>query len=288
MYRQRKCHVPCRCVPCRLAYRRFEEAYKARRRAGVDSLVPAGPAMAKIKAWLDAGVLYVAIARATGMHKRHVVAVAAGQYKRIQAITSETILAANPIPSFVDATATRRQLRGLVVAGHTLVFVAREIGSSNTYLSTFTRTKRPSRRISEQLASRVATLCDRVYTEEGPSRVGSIQAVNRGWLPLDAWTDATIGDPNARPWGHLPRRSKDAVDWARVWQICEPSGKCHQDEATPAERDEAVARLNKRELNDSEVAEITGWPVSLISYIRRDRLGLPAYERRTAKVEKAA
>lgn len=105
-----------------------------------------------------------------------------------------------PRPSHrgTNNTGTRRRVQALSWMGWPTAEVARRAGIRERSLATLIR---PSRRVSQTLALRVAHVYDELSAVPGPSRGARAKARQFGHAPPAAWDDDTIDDPKARPHG---------------------------------------------------------------------------------------
>lgn len=102
-----------------------------------------------------------------------------------------------------------RRVRALAVAGWTRPVLAAELGISECHLA-----RVYDGRVSfPQLAVRISQLYDRLSGTEphdtAASRITRGRALANGWLGPDAWTPATIDNPDGRP---LSRRAQARVE----------------------------------------------------------------------------
>jgi len=100
-------------------------------------------------------------------------------------------------PSYVDATGTRRRVRGLMALGWTRQHIAESAGlhvetinalATGRSAVTFASTNRAIREVADRLGSKRC-----------PSGITRSRAERAGYLPLLAWDEDTIGDPLAEP-----------------------------------------------------------------------------------------
>jgi hypothetical protein len=252
-YSPRQCHKPCRCAACSAAQARYDSAYHRDRLAGVARMVDAAATRMLLTEWRETGIGTDAVARASGLRASHISRIARGSGQRILAVTAELIAAAAPELTWANPTTSARQLRALAVAGFALTFLASEIDTSRRHLAAIA-SGGPDK-ITARLAARIDATYERLYAEEGNSVHARNRALAKGWHPAEAWTDETIGNPEARPWAGVRLSSRDDVDTEKVDQMC--AGR-HFEKVTLGERLAAVRILTARGLNDRQIADRIG------------------------------
>lgn len=100
---------------------------------------------------------------------------------------------------YVSAAGTVRRMRALACNGFTQVDLSMRLGMSEHTASNYLRTGATDRFITHQTAQKVAELYEALRNEQGPSNVAAVRARRKGWNPPEAWTAATIDDPDALP-----------------------------------------------------------------------------------------
>lgn len=265
----RACHAPCREFCCRIGKSRSDRAYDRARRNGVVHWADPAPVAELIRAWRDRNVSWPEIAAATGVGKTHLEHILAGRYRRITAILAEIIAAAQISPP-LSAVACVRLLRAYAADGFTFEFISAETGCDRRHLRRLANGE--VTRIFGSLARRIAEFHDRWHAEEGTSKITRSRAAKHGWLPREAWTEETLSDPDAEPWGHIPDRRWDA-DPVKVWRVTVQTRAFELADLTSAERLQAVARLMERNLDSVQISDFTGWNVRSVVRIRAELRG---------------
>lgn len=100
---------------------------------------------------------------------------------------------------YVNATGTVRRMRALACNGFTQADLSRRLGMSEYSANNYLRAGATDRPITSVSARRIAELYDALRAQRGPSEVASRRAYRKGWNPPEAWTAATIDDPEALP-----------------------------------------------------------------------------------------
>jgi hypothetical protein len=161
----------------------------------------------------------------------------------------------------VDATATVRKVRALLAYGVPFAEQARELGCAGT---TWPSLLARDRTMPKQVLRKTHDDIDRIYrelTEQMPPRGGHADqartlAAARGWHGPEAWTDATIGDPDAEPFSWLAEVQSDDVDEVRVERAI--AGRCRWGDLKgyPADRTEIIRRLHGQGVSDTTIARL--------------------------------
>lgn len=146
-----------------------------------------------------------------------------------------------------------RRVRALAVAGWPRPILATELDLSHCHL-----VRVYDARVSfPQLATRIAALYDRLSGLEPPdttaSRITRGRALAAGWLGPDAWTPATIDDPDGRP---LSRRARARVeDLAWLLETGESlAGACMRLAVAPYALHRNLERIHRLDLWDQLAA----------------------------------
>jgi hypothetical protein len=189
--------------------------------------------------------------------------------RRILAVTPDAAPLVRAAKDRVDATGTTRRLQALACKSWSTVDIAERIDLHRQTVRRLMLGLKP--RIAAFSAERFRALYDEMWEHTGPSLYASKEAVERGWSPPGAWDDDTIDDPAVKP--QLPRDRDDGYDEAKVIQAC--NRVLVYDQLRPAERAEAVRRLNAAGKNDQEIAEVLGSSNNTIGK-RRMTMGLPS------------
>jgi hypothetical protein len=279
-YRVRSCHRPCRCTPCKAAQRRYDRERYTSQKAGKPYSYPVEQIAAHLEMLAAHRITRRRICTVTGISPSTLQRIVARVSPIVMGVVADEILAISPdsdLSVMVDAIGTRRRAHALMTLGYSYSEQGRLLGDrhssvviDNVHRDTITRRR----------AERHKELYDKLYATESTSvKAGQARrfSADQGFDPPEAWTDETIDNPAARPWQHLaqlgPRR--EHVEWVKVWRICEQVRRYNIDDVTPAERNETVHRLNRRGLNDQEIAERTGWSDRTVLRVR-EQLGLAA------------
>jgi hypothetical protein len=195
----------CDCPPCRDRRARYKKNWRLNQHRGIPvALTDPEPTLNHIRnALLPAAWTRMQIGYAAGLDPSYIAELLGEQSKatpsRIRIETANAILGLGPadrlrnVPDHapVDRTGTRRRLQALAVKGQNLAGLLREMHCSNGVMS--------GQWISAGNARRIAEVYNRLWSVEGPSKIGAIRARNRGWVGPGAWDDATIDDPRTFP-----------------------------------------------------------------------------------------
>lgn len=177
-------------------------------------------------------------------------------------------------PLTISPAGTRRRLQALNRIGWPLEKVAQRTGTDRTTLSRIATGDHTHVRLST--ATAVRRVYSELLTEDGPSKRTANRAARLGWAPPEAWTDARIDDPTARPWQCLrgAHPETDARESEiRVERLCDGKPVLGP---TAAERRDAIRTLNSRGHNDQQIADRIGMTPRSVVRIRCGELGLPA------------
>lgn len=125
--------------------------------------------------------------------------------------------------------------------------------------------------ISRRFADALKAAYARMRFTSGPSPETGGRALSKGWPVAEQWDDATIDDPAARPCDDA-----DVVDLldSQVRITRAVAGGLPYQQLTRAEGADAIRRLNAKQLNDTEIADVLHGDRDVISQ-RRRRLKLP-------------
>lgn len=110
----------------------------------------------------------------------------------------------------VDPVGIVRRVQALSVVGWSTYMIAEKVGCSAECVRAISRGDRGQ--VRSDIAAAIRQVYDAWCTEDGPSHQARSWARKRGWLGPEAWTDATIDDPDAEPHAH----SGDFIDEVRV------------------------------------------------------------------------
>lgn len=161
------------------------------------------------------------IARLAGVDKNTVRDIVNGMRYTVSATTTTQIRMVVPVdPDRVDVTGTTRRLRALACAGYSAQTCARMLGVSKNSLSRWINASQPTLRrvFREQIRQLYAQLWDTA----GPDGYAAVAATAMGWCPFEAWTDATIDDPQASPYSHPEMH--EYIDREKLRRVRLPKG----------------------------------------------------------------
>ena len=179
------------------------------------------------------------IARMAGVDKNTVRDISNGMRYTVSATTTAQIRAVTLAdPDRVDLTGTTRRLQALACAGYSAQTIAQMLGVSKNSLSRWINATQPTLRrvFREQIRQLYMQLWDTV----GPDGYAATAATTAGWHPFEAWTDMTIDDPQASPYGHPEMRLY--IDHEKLRRVRLPKGH--------------PMRVLFEELNGAEQAEL--------------------------------
>jgi hypothetical protein len=174
------------------------------------------------KRLMPSGLTLERIGQRSGVDKHVISRAIAGRHSKIQAVHAIAILSVKPLEyathgkgDMVNATATRRILRGLYAQGWTTTFMAELLGMTLSNLwhqvAGKPRTGKKCSSVSPQFADAVKRLREKLGAYDiaqldtpldGMSQLCADRAAKRGWHTLDAWEGLNIEDPRVQPHGH--------------------------------------------------------------------------------------
>jgi hypothetical protein len=171
-------------------------------------------------------------------------------------------------PTYLDATGTQRRIQALMRMGWPGVLIEQQASlPAGTCGQVMQRTT-----VKQATITAIRAAYDTLWALPGPSKRTQRRAESAGYAPPLAWDDDEIDDPDAQP--QQPGRDRSArYDEPRVIRACR--GEVAYDEMWPAERAEAVRRLNAADKTDGEIAAILRADHKTIGK-RRIRMGLPS------------
>ena len=179
-------------------------------------MADAGPIADHIADLTRQGMSLYQIAYAAGIGLSTVRQVHQQRYSRTTPATAARILAVDAQdPHTVDSTGTARRLQALGLAQYGLP----RLSSMTGYL--YPTMKRWQQQHSERVTiltrDTVRYLYEQLWCTDGPDLRAAEIAAERGWHPFEAWTDLSIDDPTAEPYGALEQRQY--VDWEQVNRV---------------------------------------------------------------------
>jgi AraC-like DNA-binding protein len=170
---------------------------------------------------IPSGLDQKSIAQRAGVSRDTVSRIISGTEEKILAITEASILSVKPLPyrrhgpgGTINATGTRRILRGLYAQGWTATYMAELAGTSLANMWRWiagTGHHRPCVFVQPEIAETARRLADKLgpfdiadLTEpmDGMSRQCAPRAAKRGWNTLSDWDGLDIDDPRVTP--HSP------------------------------------------------------------------------------------
>lgn len=191
------------------------------------------------------------------------------------------------VPKSVPNAGARRRIEALQTLGWSMRDLSRMLGKHPDRLSVSLKTYDG---ISPANHALIAGLYDRLWSTPAPQRdkgerISAQRTIARaqreGYLPPLAWDDETIDDPDARP-AAQPERDADYVDEALVDRIVTGRHRVPLGTSSP-ERVEAVRRLARRGLTDTDIARIVGGSRDGVAKLReRHRITAGTPHARTA------
>lgn len=229
----------CRCQPCRDAGRTYRLRLHYDHANGTPRRTDATQTRHHCERLIARGWTQAQIAAAAGIHQATVSVILTRPESQVRRVTAAAILGIRldqraPIPrGMVDATGTRRRLQALMVLGHTLPEIARQVGVGVSSLQQTADGRWNG--IKTPTAARVARVYRQLSARPAPATRWAEQARNqameRGWHGPMAWDD--IDNPACVP------------------ERCEPGapGHVHADD---------VAELAGRGLDDHEIGRRLG------------------------------
>lgn len=198
-------HHQAGCGDCRRYAREYREYRLHHLDAGTWNVtrVPAQPVRDHLRTLLDAGMSLTVIAATSGvsggtvnriLYMPHVHTCAKRNADALLAVAAR-----DGNRRSVDGTGTRRRIRALMRAGWSQGDIAGRLGFDHSVVSEWA-TLADGGRVHPDSADVVRILYGRMYAEDGPSQRVRRWAERRGWHPPEAWSDATIDDPEAEPY----------------------------------------------------------------------------------------
>jgi hypothetical protein len=104
----------------------------------------------------------------------------------------------------VDAVGAARRLQALACAGYGVVPLAELMVAHRMHVKAWQHHR--WRNIHLSTHERIAYTYECLWDTDGGSTQARQHATRRGWQPFEAWTDATIDDPGAYPYGDPEQR----------------------------------------------------------------------------------
>lgn len=190
------------CTCCR---RRSADASRRRRAAIREGThqpqVPAADVQPHIARLREAGMAATVIAARSGLSRHTIVKVANGGRIYVSGPVAAAILAVQPEPVCrvigEPAVGTARRIRALGVERWSLTALADRTG---VHASTLWHiADMANNTVAGTIAAAVRDVYDELYATEGPSERARRNALRRGWLGPEAWTEDSIDDPYATP-----------------------------------------------------------------------------------------
>lgn len=186
-----------------------EADYRRRIRMGLHGLVDPAPVLEHLADLRSLGWTWEQIGHAAGTSPHMPRDLHHGIYRRLRRESADALLAVPLAPAASrrgrDSTGTRRRVQALAWMGWPAREIARRAGCPVSTLRTLIL---PGRRISYDLAARVARVYEQLHMTPGLSRGAAGKARGMGFAPPLAWDPDTIDDPDARPdlGERVPRR----------------------------------------------------------------------------------
>jgi len=139
-------------------------------------------------------------------------------------------------PTTVDAVGVARRLQALACAGYGVTPLADLLAAQRMHVKAWQRHRWHQVHLSTH--ERIDYTYQKLWDTDGGSTQARDHAGRRGWQPFEAWTDATIDDPAAYPYGDPVQVGYiDRVLIKRVWE-----GKRPYLDLTAAEKIELLTR----------------------------------------------
>ena len=202
------------CTTC-LVYGRAVWRRRARLRAydQWNPLTDTAPSAEHLRMLMAAGMSVRQIAFAAGVAYNPALHVLRGKQARVLTVTAQRLLRVQPPHS--SAIGVARRLRALATIGYGIRHLNGHAQLSRATLTSL-RTGVFSA-VSPPIHSRIAELYEQLFATSGPSDQARVLARGRGWEPPEAWTDATIDNPDALPYSDLEAQAYvDEVKLARA------------------------------------------------------------------------
>lgn len=156
-------------------------------------------------------------------------------------------------PAMVDSTGTARKLQALHAAGWSFADLAERIGRTKRWPSMLARQESPT--VTAATFRIVDRLWRQLRDEPGTSVRARSWARKYGWHGPDAWSDESVEDPFAEPFGHIPPAFVDSV-------AVESALKGRPVPLTRLERHHAVHAGRERDWSYTRIAEALRMSVS--------------------------
>lgn len=244
--------------------------------------VPVETVAAHIATLHDSGMLYSRIAELAGVNEFTVRKITSRRVQHVQAYTANALLAVKPIGltppvGKVDSTATVRRIRALIAIGYTYRTIGERLGVEPATVHSLVRDGR--RCVSADRAAAVAAMYDDWSEKPIPDAVRTRNTARRcGWVPPDAWSEDTIGDPDAAPYSWRDLADDTEPDEVAVGYVV--SGFRRWKYLTrDVDRREVVRQLAAKGLAPGGIASRVNTSTGVI---RRYLAGLPDARRRAA------
>ena len=182
----------CGCDECREANRRDQIMWKLR----PNTLTPAAPTAARLRAFRAAGWTWQKLADKTGCTPSHLVRIASGKVTRV---TTSTMKAVAAIPMGPPDILVVRRLQALAAIGWTAAEMAALFEVSQGAIHAWrARGRTPSPALLKRIETRWGAASVQPKTGHGAA-CAITHARKNGWAPPAAWDD--IDDPNETPKG---------------------------------------------------------------------------------------
>lgn len=203
------------CDGCQ-TYSRIRYQIRSRQRAYGTwrGMADAGPTRQHIQTLIDAGMTYRRIATVSGSTLDTIRDIHRGRHTRIKPATVDLVMTATVTPDYlVSSLGAARRLQAFTHAGYAMPDLLPLLpGTSlNTLYRWRIRTTRWIRRTSHD---QLAELYRRLWDLDGPHPEATRYAARQGWQPLEAWTEATLDDPDAQP--YAAPEAVLFVDWEKI------------------------------------------------------------------------
>lgn len=157
-------------------------------------------------------------------------------------------------PRLINAVGTHRRIRALMFMGWTQAEIARRLGMKSTKnINDFFA--HPD--VLRTTAERIAAIYDELSMVQGPSNRIAVLARNRGYAPPLAWDEATIDDPDAKP--YRPKKGANPELHMIDPVIVDRALAGERVKANTAERAEVVRRWLAAGRSLKSLNEAQGW-----------------------------
>lgn len=97
--------------------------------------------------------------------------------------------------TLIDGVGTARRVQGMAVQGWTYRQIGARLGCTWQFVQKVADRENPKVRIDT--AERVRAVAADLAFRPGPSQVSRRRALDKGWVPLGAWPDGHVDDPQA-------------------------------------------------------------------------------------------